>query len=54
MNEECLEHAQAESAGVRTPFSLVRERETEREKEEGREREGERERMQYTQIMTIR
>ena len=37
MNEECLEHLQAESAGVCTPSSLIRERE--RERETGRERE---------------
>jgi hypothetical protein len=63
MNEERLEHAQAESAGVHTPSSPVREREKEEEKEReiGREREGERgrerergregerEKMQYTQ-----
>ncbi len=30
MNEECLEHAQAESAGVGTPSSPVRERERKR------------------------
>ncbi len=59
MNEECLEQAQAESAGVRAPSSLVRERERERKKERDREREREREKeieiergreiMQYTQ-----
>jgi hypothetical protein len=43
-NEKCLEHVQAESAGMHTPSTPVREKERERGRERKRYREGERER----------